>query len=231
MNATTIIIAVLAAAAAIFAVLFFQDRKDAQKYESKADSLTRELSDLRCELTRKENDGGDSMTPLTRENIVEFLKREKTGEVEVCEDAPIVTFNVNGERYHIDCSRLPQQFILRKGYGGMEDAGIHWDILEQAAVETSKALVMVKMHVINNDGYDFMIVSTTHTVAGLREDYGFFMSLIADAERKVREEYWKIMEIVHPEECVDEQAGEQLNAEDMAVRMAQMTGEQKKIQS
>ena len=41
MTAITILIAVLSAAAAIFAVLFFQDRKDAMKYESKAESLSK----------------------------------------------------------------------------------------------------------------------------------------------------------------------------------------------
>lgn len=230
MDAITIIIAVLAAAAAVFAVLFFQDRKDARKYESKADSLTRELSELRCELARMESSSGNVVIPLTKENIAEFLRREKTGEVEVPEDANIVIFNVNGERYHIDCSRLPHQLILRKGYGGMDDADIHWDILERAAVETSRALVMVKMHVNAEDGYDFMIVSTTHTVAGLREDYDFFMSLISDAERKVREEYWRIMEIEHPEECKDDDDSSP-SAEDVAMKMAQIAGDRKKVQS
>ena len=91
---------------------------------------------------------------------------------------------------------------------------------------------MVKLHVNPNDGYDFMIVSTTHTIAALREDYDFFMSLIFDAERKLREEYWKIMEVVHPEACVDEQHDEHsVNIEDFATKMAQMSAEQKKVQS
>ena len=232
MTAITIIISALTAAAAIFAVLFFQDRKDAKKYESKAESLSKELNDLRCELARREISGGEAMIPLTRENIAEFLKREKTGEVEISEDSNVILYVVNGERYHIECSRLPQQFILRKGYGGMEGAAVHWDILEQAAIQTMKDLVMVKLHVNPNDGYDFMIVSTTHTIATLREDYDFFMSLIFDAERKLREEYWKIMEVVHPEACVDEQHDEHsVNIEDFATKMAQMSAEQKKMQS
>ena len=232
MTAITIIISALTAAAAIFAVLFFQDRKDAKKYESKAESLSKELNDLRCDLARRENNGGDAMVPLTRENIAEFLKREKTGEVEISEDANVILYVVNGEPYHIDCVRLPQQFILRKGYGGMERAAVHWDILEQAAIQTMKDLVMVKLHVNPNDGYDFMIVSTTHTIAALREDYDFFMSLIFDAERKLREEYWKIMKVVHPEACVDEQHDEHsVNIEDFATKMAQMSAEQKKVQS
>lgn len=232
MTAITIIISALTAAAAIFAVLFFQDRKDAKKYESKAESLSKELNDLRCDLARREISGGDTMIPLTCDNIAEFLKREKTGEVEISEDSNVILYVVNGERYHIECSRLPQQFILRKGYGGMERAAVHWDILEQAAIQTMKDLVMVKLHVNPKEGYDFMIVSTTHTIAALRDDYDFFMSLIFDAERKLREEYWKIMEAVHPEACVDEQHDEHsVNIEDFATKMAQMSAEQKKVQS
>ena len=75
MTAITIIMAVLTAVAAVFAVMFFMDRKDSKKYESKAESLTKELNDLKCDLARRENNGGDAMIPLTRENIVEFLKR------------------------------------------------------------------------------------------------------------------------------------------------------------
>lgn len=232
MTAITIIISALTAAAAIFAVLFFQDRKDAKKYESKAESLSKELNDLRCDLARRENNGGDAMVPLTRENIAEFLKREKTGEVEISEDSNVILYVVNGERYHIECSRLPQQFILRKGYGGMEGAAVHWDILEQAAIQTMKDLVMVKIYVNPNAGYGFCIVSTTHTIATLREDYDFFMSLIYDAERKLREEYWKIMEVVHPETCVDEQQDvHSVNIEDFATTMAQMSADQSKMQS
>ena len=103
MTAITIIISALTAAAAIFAVLFFQDRKDAKKYESKAESLSKELNDLRCELARREISGGEAMIPLTRENIAEFLKMKTTGEVDISEDENIIFFVVNGEPYHIDC--------------------------------------------------------------------------------------------------------------------------------
>ena len=232
MTAITIIISALTAAAAIFAVLFFQDRKDAKKYESKAESLSKELNDLRCELARRENNGGDAMVPLTRENIAEFLKREKTGEVEISEDANVILYVVNGEPYHIDCVRLPQQFMLRKAYFITDGACVHWDILEQAAIQTMKDLVMVKIYVNPNAGYGFCIVSTTHTIAALREDYDFFMSLISDAERKLREEYWKIMEKVHPEDCVDKrQEAAPTNVEDFAMKMAQMSADQSKMQS
>ena len=231
MDIVTVIIAALAVTAAVFAVLFFQDRKDARKYESKAESLSGELGELKCELARREGVYGDAMTPLAKESIMEFLKREKTDKVENPEDSTVVLFELGGAHYQIDYSRLPQQFIIRKGYGGMEKADIHWDILEQAAVATMKGLVMVKMHVNPNDGYDYLIVSTTHTLAGLREDFDFFMSLIADAERRLSEEYWKIMEVVHPEECVDEQEPNPAGMEDMVMKMARMSGDQKKIQS
>ena len=47
MNAITIIIAALAAAAAVFAALFFQGRRDIRKHETKSESLAKELSDFR----------------------------------------------------------------------------------------------------------------------------------------------------------------------------------------
>ena len=232
MTAITIIISALTAAAAIFAVLFFQDRKDAKKYESKAESLSRELNDLRCQLARREISGGDAMIPLTRENIAEFLKMKTTGEVDISEDENMIFFVVNGEPYHIDCVRLPQQFMLRKAYFRTDGACVHWDILEQAAIQTMKDLVMVKIYVNPNAGYGFCIVSTTHTIAALREDYDFFMSLISDAERKLREEYWKIVERVHPEDCVDkQQEAAPTNVEDFAMKMAQMSADQSKMQS
>ena len=86
MTAITFLVAVLSAVAAIFAVMFFQDRKAAKKYESKAESLSKELNDLRCELARREISGGEAMIPLTRENIAEFLKMKTTGEVDISED-------------------------------------------------------------------------------------------------------------------------------------------------
>lgn len=77
-----------------------------------------------------------------------------------------------------------------------------------------------------------MIPLTCDNIAALREDYDFFMSLIFDAERNLREEYWKIMETVHPEECVDEeQEAAPANVEDFAMKMAQMSAEQSKVQS
>ena len=232
MTAITIIISALTAAAAIFAVLFFQDRKDAKKYESKAESLSKELNDLRCELARREISGPEAMMPLTRDNIAEFLKMKTTGEIDISEDDNMIFFVVNGEPYHIDCVRLPQQFMLRKAYFITDGACVHWDILEQAAIQTMKDLVMVKIYVNPNAGYGFCIVSTTHTIAALREDYDFFMSLISDAERKLREEYWKIMEKVHPEDCVDkQQEAAPTNVEDFAMKMAQMSADQSKMQS
>ena len=97
MTAITFLVAVLSAVAAIFAVMFFQDRKDAKKYESKAESLSKELNDLRCDFARREISGGEAMIPLTRENIAEFLKMKTAGEVDISEDDNMIFFVVNGE--------------------------------------------------------------------------------------------------------------------------------------
>jgi len=193
---------VLFAAASFFSIVYFQDWRDAKKYESKADSL----GNLRCELERRDSAFADLMTPLTKENIAEFLRR-RTGEVEIPEDENCIYFALKGDNYLIDCARLPQQFILRRGYGGMKDTDVDWDILEQAAVEISKSLIMVKAHVYANEGFEFMIVSTTHTIGDLREDFVFFMSLIADADQNLRVEYRKLMAAAHPEEHSEAGAG------------------------
>lgn len=232
MVTSSLILAVLTAVAAVFAALFFQNRKDVRKYETKSESLSRELSDMKCEFARRESICGDALVHLTRENIADFLKREKTCEVEVSDELNVVSFVVNGRHCSIDCSRLPQQFILRTGYGGMEGKDIHWDILEQASVKTTKDLVMVKLHVTPNVGFGFMIVSTTHTIAALREDYDFFMSLIDDADRNIHEEYRKIMENEHPEECAAVQQEPVIDdIEDYARKIAAITPDQKKMQS
>ena len=231
MNMITIIIAVLAAAAAVFAALFFQGRMDIRKHETKSESLAKELSDLRFETARREAERSDHFKPLTPEGVVEFLKRERTGEVEWIEEKRMIRFLHEGDIFLIDCSRLPFQFILIRGYE-IEGTGIRRDVLERAAVEVTRAIVMIKMNVSEGGYYEYQVVSTTHTEASLREDFDFLLSLFSDAERKLREVYWRIMEAEHPEECAEGQAAsaQTPSPEEAVLRMAQMAGGSK-IQS
>lgn len=224
----SILIAILSATAAIFAALFFHDRKRSSKYESKAEQLNTEIADLRCKLARQETICGGYTEPLYKDALIQFLRKEKTNEVELTDDGEQIVFTLGGERYHISTLRLPQQFILRKGWN-LEGSNIHFDILGRAAAEVTDGLVMVKVRVIEDDSYDFLIVSADHSVASLRENFDFYMSLIADGERKLREEYWRIMEIEHPEECHDSEENKGNDMNEMAMRMAH-TGT-RKIQS
>lgn len=220
------ITAALAAAAAVFAVLYFESRKNAEKLEGRSESLSREMNELRCVLARNEAVTGDALKTLTRDNIVEFIRKELTGEVGIDGDPDYVQFSFGGSRYHIDCRRLPQQFIIRKGYN-MDGVRMRWAILERAACETMKKLIMVKINIQRGEFYDFMILSTTHTIAALRQDLNIFLQIIADAERQLYDEYWRIMNEEHPEDSADESQA----AEDIAMNMAGMTDGQQKVMS
>ena len=230
----SILAALFAAAAGIFAALFFTIRNSIMKYEKKSESLSKELTDLKCEFARLESQEEGRITPLSIKSVEEFLKREKAASVKVEEQTQSISFETAGQRYHIDCSRFPRQVVLFKGWNVDPDQ-LHWDVLTRAALEVTKALVMVKTNVYE-DSYDFMIVSPDHTIASFKDNFDFYMSLISDAERKLSDEYWKIMEIEHPEECsredeqnADEQAGESASAEEIAIKLAQSAG--KKMQS
>lgn len=232
MNILTILIAVLAAAAAIFATLFFQDRKEAKKYEAKSYILYQELSDLKCEMARRDALAGDIAVPLSRESIADFLRKEKTADVTVSEEGNLVLFKLGDDNYHVDCNRLPQQIILRKGYN-VEGADFHWDVLERASQKVTSDLIMVKMSVEANDSYDYLIVSPDHTIASFKENFDLYMSIISDAERLARDEYWRIMEIEHPDECgpEDQDDAETTTQEDVAMKLAQASSDHAKIKS
>lgn len=242
----TIFIAVLAAAAAVFAVLFFLDRKDAKKFEQRAESLSREVGDLKCELARKENGiDEDYLSPLTQEKIVEFLKKEMCADVRV-KGADVVSFSYCGVDYYFDCKGLPRQFVFLRGYSGLADADMNWDVFERAVAQTNKDVGMVKTNLYGRESYAHTVVSTTHTVAELRRDLDFFISILVDAERRLYDLYWKIMQEEYPEEYAarmqraleqDELvqnahgAGADQVSDEMAMRMAQMAAGNNKMQS
>ena len=60
----TIIIMALAVTTAVFAVLYFQDRAESEKYEKRADSLSTELVELKCQMARIETQYGDSLASI-----------------------------------------------------------------------------------------------------------------------------------------------------------------------
>lgn len=225
----TILIAALAASSAIFSALYFQSKKNSERLESKAEALSSENNDLKCEIVRLEEGSDDSMNPLTTENIVDFLKYEVGTDVEVLDEMEMINFKVGNYTYNIDCSRLPQQFVIRTAFR-TEGSNVNWDAFKRAAQEVMSELVMVKAFVDVDEGFDFTIVSTTHTVAALRADYYFFISLLQDAARALNFAYGQIMEQDYPDEFAslqDVNAAE--NIEDLAVRMGEMAAGQPKV--
>lgn len=199
MTATAIIIAALAAASAAFAALFFRGRGEAARQESRAEALSREASDLRCQIARMEERDGGYMKPLTKESIEAFLKKEVAPKVRTSGESMVV-FETDST-YVIDCGRLPQQVILRKWYG-VDKGSMRWDVAWKASLEVAQRLVMVKMHVDPEDSsYDFMVVSTDRTVGSLRQNFPDYMSIIADAEKLFGERYREILARDYPEDC------------------------------
>lgn len=197
MPAITIIIAALAAASSAFAVLFFRGRCDAARQEYRAETLSKEASDLRCQVARLEERDGGYMKPLTKENIAEYLRKEVAPKVDVSHENMVV-FETDAT-YLIDCGRLPQQVILRKGYG-VDKGSVHWEAAREASLAVVDSLVMVRMHVNPEDcSYDFMIVSADRTVGSLRQNMPEYMSIIAEAEKLFSERYREILVRDYPE--------------------------------
>lgn len=208
MTATTILIVILAAIAGVMGTLYYQGKAKAAEQNNEVQKLSSELSELKLQMVRKDASAGDITTSLTTEVVADFLKREKTNDVHIDRDTKMVIFRIGEETFNIDCERLPQQLIFRKGYN-MEGADIRWDVLQRAAVAVTEALVMVKVRVFENNSYDYYIVTTDHALASLRENFPFYMSLIIDAERMFREEYWTIMEREYPDEVPSDDDKEQ----------------------
>lgn len=154
----------MSVATVIFAALFLAKRVEVRKAESKSEALAGEVLGIKCSLAQAAARESDALAPLTKESIVEFLRREKTSDIDASAGDGHIQFKIAGERYYIDCIRLPHQFVFSKG-SHTTSPEIRWDVLEQADVETMKEMVMVKMHVNPGLGYDYLIVSTTRTLA------------------------------------------------------------------
>lgn len=109
----SIIIMALAVTTAVFAVLYFQDRSESEKYEKRADSLSSELVDLKCQMARIETQYGDSLAPINAERVAEFLRMENAADVSITEKSEAVFFTFSNERFMVDCRRLPQMIAVR----------------------------------------------------------------------------------------------------------------------
>lgn len=224
-----IICAAFAATAAVFAALFFMNRKNADKFERRADGLQDELADLRVENARLETRSGGVMEPLNPNSLVEFIRKEKTTDVKIYEKDPsYVIFRIDDEVYHFRCEALPRFLFLGTGTNYNADSGIHTDIMKRAAAHVTDSLNMVKV-VVEDGHFEFQILSTDRTVGTLRENFDIYMSILRDATREFGAKYWEIMREEHPEECTgDDDEGEaQAESQSMQDLAMKMAGNQK----
>lgn len=190
----TIAIAALSVCSALLALMYFQNRNAAKKYECKSESLAETVADLRAELTGMKAQDGKSVSLLTPESLLDFLTNERGFQAEYDEESSWMTFTNGDHKFSIQCSRLPQQVILRNGYGRMEDADVDWNVMRECAHKVADELVMVKMNVEDNDFYDYYIVGTDRTLETFRINFEFYMSILHDAEVKFHDLYMKTID-------------------------------------
>ncbi len=230
MNMVTIIIAVLAAVSAVFAALFFHNRKDAEKYEKMFIDQMKETSGLKEELARRDATDGNYMKRLDQETLVDFLRKEKTTKVESKDGG--ISFELGGEMYGIDCSRLPERVGVQNMWSLDGPIHWHWDALARAAMAVTEGMVMVKSNVYpENKTYSSCIVTADKTLGSFRENFNLYISVLREADRMLNGEYWKIMMDEHPDECGPDGQNAAANVEDVAMKFADMAGGQKKPQS
>lgn len=184
----TIAIAVLSVTAAMFAMLYFQNRKAAQKYETKAEQLSKEASELEVELARKGAETAQSPVLLTPEVLLKFFTEERGIQAEYDPQAQWMTLQFNDSRLNINCSRLPQQLILRKGYG-LEGVDMNLDAMRESSRKVIDDLVLVKMNIEPKEYFDYYIICMDRTLDTFRINFDFYISILNDADRQFRENY------------------------------------------
>lgn len=199
----------LAITTAVFAALYFQDRADAEKYEKRADSLSAELMELKCQMARIETQYGDSLVSINAERVAEFLRMENAADVSITEKSEAVFFTFSKERFMVDCRRLPQMVVVRIDWDLKESFYGHLDIVEHLASEVTNQFVMVKASVDKEAALlSFYIVSSDRTMAAFKGNFSMYMSIFSAADEMFNERYRKIMENEHPVDAKVDQANE-----------------------
>ena len=132
----------------------------------------------------------DGPEPLTLDKIADavrmegfFPETEETG----------VRFKAQGESFYIDAERLPLVFLV-KGYNVDPD---EWemDILRDAAHLMSDALIMVKA-TFTDDGttLNFFVAAQDRNYESFRANLTNYMRIIEDGQRKMNEEYHRMVD-------------------------------------
>lgn len=185
----TIITAVLVAAASVFAVMYFREKK---------------------------TDHTGNNVLLTPEVILEFLREERGIKAEYDSSTGILLFHVGDYKFNINCSRVPQYFILYKGFN-MTDKDYDWNALKESSYKVQEKIILVKMNVDSDDrSCCFYITGMDRTLASLRVNFDVYMQLISEAERMFSDEYRAITK--------KEDDGPSASYADMIEKMAQESG-------
>lgn len=193
----------------VFAVLYFQDRAEAEKYEKRADSLSAELVELKCQMARIETQSSDSLVPINAERVAEFLRMENAADVLITEKSEAVFFTFSNERFMVDCRRLPQMIAVRIDWDLKDASCGHLDMAERLAWEATNQFVMVKASVDKEAALlSFYIVSSDRTMAAFKGNFSMYMSIFSAADEMFNERYRKIMENEHPVDAKVDQANE-----------------------
>lgn len=197
----------LAVTTAVFAALYFQDRADAEKYEKRADSLSAELVELKCQMARIETQSGDSLAPINAERVAEFLRMENTADVAITEKSEAVFFTFYMKRFMVDFRRLPQLITVSIDWDLKDSFYGHLDMAERLASEITNQFAMVKASVDKEAAsLSFYIVSSDRTMAAFKGNFNMYMSIFSAADEMFNERYRKIMENEHPVDTKVDQA-------------------------
>lgn len=185
----TIITAVLVAAASVFTVMYFREKK---------------------------TDHTGNNVLLTPEVILEFLREERGIKAEYDSSTGILLFFIGDYMFNINCSRVPQYFILYKGFN-MTDKDYDWNALKESSYKVQEKIMLVKMNVDSDDrSCCFYITGMDRTLASLRVNFDVYMQLISEAERMFSDEYRAITK--------NEDDGPSASYADMIEKMAQESG-------
>lgn len=190
MTAITIIAIISAVTAAIFATLYLS-RPEGKASLGRIDAAQQEIGRLKATIDRV----SERLLPVTPERILSYLSEEKGWKAVIDENDPDkdINFCQGDSNYRIHTLRLPQ-VILSKGYNMSDNNDIDWDALKQAAWMTTLDLVMVKLHIWEEQkAYDLYIVSHEWDMNDFEKSLDRHIDIIKDAEDRLRTHYHEIM--------------------------------------
>ena len=141
--------------------------------------------------------------PLTIEKIAEAIRMEGYFP-EIVGDA--VSFKVQGEGYYVDTGRFPMFFIAKSF--SVDPTSMEMDILKDAAHRMSDDLVMVKT-AISEDGkaLNFFVAARDRNFESFRANIALYLSILLDGQRKLSEEYNRLLEEKQGSALKDETVG------------------------